>query len=128
MKEKIYDKLPEGYSPLYVKRVGPRHWEVTRDWKTPYGVVKRKFVFNGANVPRLLWIFASPAGSLFEAACMHDYRLGVPIKGEPTHLRLKQVAQDFKVNKALVFMAYHLVKLNGRYKYLTKQWASPLHY
>ena len=128
MKDKLYGKLPEGYSPLYVKRVGSRHWEVARDWVTPYGVVKKGFVSNGASVPRPLWSLASPAGSLFEAACLHDYRLSVPVKGDSSHLRFKQVSQDFKVNRALTFVSYHLVRLNGLYKYLTKQWKSPLHY
>lgn len=61
------------FGELHHRKVGTRKWELLQDWITPFGIIPKGFVSNGANVPRFLWWFLDPATEAFEASILHDY-------------------------------------------------------
>jgi len=56
-----------------------RKWEVTEDWEyklpddEPVIVIPKGFIFDGASVPRPLWILLSPTGLLLIPGLIHDF-------------------------------------------------------
>lgn len=54
-----------------------REWELLENWHYVYQgheyVIPKGFVFDGASIPRLLWVFLSPTGLLLIPGLIHDY-------------------------------------------------------
>jgi len=58
-----------------------RTWELQKDWffkletetNNQTIIIPRKFVFDGASIPRPLWFLLSPVGVLFIPALIHDH-------------------------------------------------------
>jgi hypothetical protein len=106
------------YGELWVSKVSHRKWKVEKDWVTPEVVVPRGFVSNGANIPRVLWVFMTPAGELFEASIVHDYMYDNAIKTKKDADRIfKETALYYGVPKFKAHIAYLAVKLFGRGNY-----------
>jgi|TARA_B110000908_G_C10259179_1_gene457856 hypothetical protein len=102
------------YSQLKIVKISKRRWQLLEDWKTPFGVVQKGFISNGANVPRILWSIIPPAGELFEAAIVHDYHYYMALgTKKSSDLAFKQVALDFGVSKFTATAAYYAVYLFG---------------
>lgn len=99
-------------------RLGPNKWTLREDWKSPFRVVPKGFVTDGASVPRLFWWFASPSGDLFEASVVHDflYKNAIGTKAE-ADMEFKTVAKSSGANVIRVYVAYYLVKVFGRGSY-----------
>jgi len=110
--------MSKNYSNLKIKRLGLREWKLIEDWITPYGVVPEGFQFNGADIPRVFWLFDTPEGLLFEASILHDFYYKTTIRSkEFSDLAFKSVALDNEVNKTYVNIAYMAVKLLGKGNY-----------
>lgn len=75
-----------------------RKWELAEDYclyvpflkKTLF--VPRKFVFDGASIPRLLWWISSPTGILFIPSLFHDlgYRYGGLVYSQDSNFIFKE--------------------------------------
>ena len=56
-----------------------RKWQLIEDWyfyipDTPYKfIIPKGFVFDGASIPRFLWVLLAPTGILFIPALVHDF-------------------------------------------------------
>lgn len=50
-----------------------RKWEVMEDWNLGRYAVSEGFVFDGASIPRPLWWFLSPIGTLLIPGLIHDF-------------------------------------------------------
>ena len=55
-----------------------RQWRVCEDWHYTLRdgtniLIPTGFTFDGASIPRLLWMFLSPTGLLFIPGLIHDY-------------------------------------------------------
>jgi len=55
-----------------------RRWVLTNDWLYKLDddvtiLIPRGFVFDGASIPRIFWIFLSPTGLLLIPGLIHDY-------------------------------------------------------
>lgn len=56
----------------------PRRWELLEDYVLDlpgFGkiMVPAGFIFDGASIPRIFWVFLSPTGLLFIPGLFHDY-------------------------------------------------------
>ena len=106
------------YKGPVVRKIGSRKWLVVEDWNTPYGTVDKGFTSNGANIPRCLWWYMSPAGRLFEASIIHDYlydeAVGTKRAADNVFYR---VAIDFNVSKFKANLSYNYVKMFGKGNY-----------
>lgn len=104
-------------NPIYVKRLGPHKWKTTRKWTSPNGVdVPKDFVTDGASIPRFLWFFATPAGVMFEAALLHDYRYTYQnCTRKDADEEFLDNLKNYKVNTTLANLAWAAVRLFGRY-------------
>ena len=64
---------------IYRWLFSPREWKLLEDWtfqlpeKGLEIVIPEHFVFNGASVPRPLWVFLTPTGLLFIPGLVHDF-------------------------------------------------------
>jgi len=103
------------YSELQVKKQGKRSWVLTKDWTTPYGTVPKGFKSDGVTVPRVFWWFIPPAGSLFEAAIIHDY-LYVYGVGSKTFadIAFKQTATYHQATTLEITISFYVVSIFGR--------------
>ena len=101
-----------------VQKIGKRSWLILEDWITPYGTVNKGFTSNGANIPRILWWYMSPAGRLFEASILHDYFYDKAIDNKKVaDTNFYKVAIDFNVGKIKAKTAYYYVKMFGKGNY-----------
>ncbi len=55
-----------------------RKWEVIEDWTYTLRdgtkiIIEKGFIFDGASIPRPLWMLLSPTGLLFIPGLIHDY-------------------------------------------------------
>ena len=106
------------YESPKVQKVDKRSWLILEDWVTPYFTVKKGFISNGANIPRLLWSIMSPAGVLFEASILHDYFYDKAIETKQVaDTNFYKVAIDFNVSKFKAKSAYYYVKMFGKGNY-----------
>jgi hypothetical protein len=106
------------FGELYTKKIGKRKWELTQDWQTPFGVVPKGFISNGANVPRFLWWFLDPATEAFEASVIHDYFYDNAIQTKAfADLAFYQVLRTYGVSQHKAQPAYWAVKQFGNGKY-----------
>lgn len=106
------------YTELKVTKIGARSWRVLEDWVTPFGIIPKNAISNGANVPRWLWWFMSPAGILFEASIFHDYYLSKAIETKKyADTAFKNIALDFGASKFKAQAAYLAAKLFGKGEY-----------
>ena len=105
------------FSLCRAERLGPAKYVLLEDWKTPFGVIPKGFRSDGVTTDgfRLL---ASPGGSLFEAAVIHDWLY-------VNHTRTKEYADKAFYRTALVYgvhpirawLAYQLVRYKGKGNY-----------
>lgn len=103
------------YSQLKVTKISHRKWKLLEDWETPFGLVPKGFISNGANVPRIFWAVMSPAGRLFEASILHDYLYIVGIRTKKwSDLAFKRTAIAFGLGRVKATIAYYAVYLFGR--------------
>lgn len=106
------------YSPLITTKIAKNSWTLHVPWETPFVTVPSGFVTDGASIPRILWVFASPSGELFEAAIVHDYMYENSIQSkEAADLAFYLTALHFKVTPWKAKLAYYAVKLLGRGRY-----------
>ena len=65
------------YKATWAWMTQPRRWELLEDYVLylPDGeiMVPGGFVFDGASIPRIFWVFLSPTGLLFIPGLFHDY-------------------------------------------------------
>ncbi len=103
---------------IKLKRIGPNKWELLEDWHSPFMVIPKEFVTDGASVPRLFWWFASPSGDLFEAAIIHDfmYKKAINTKVDADHM-FKRAAKYYMANRLRRNLAYVMVKCFGKGAY-----------
>ncbi|MGF1753658.1 DUF1353 domain-containing protein [Vibrio makurazakiensis] len=71
-------KVPSLICRIYIWIFSIREWEVKEEWsyKLPNGVIiviPKGFVFDGASIPRPLWMLLSPTGLLLIPGLIHDY-------------------------------------------------------
>ena len=63
--------------PLPMDDPGLRKWEILEDWEVEYQggkiFIPKRFVFDGASIPRFFRRIYSPTGYLFLAGLVHDY-------------------------------------------------------
>ena len=105
-------------SELVVKKIGDRKWKLNKPYITPYGVVPKGFVVNGANVPRLLWWLFSPAGKLFHASVFHDWCYKTAYRSRLyADFSFYRIALATGVNKFEAKAAYWAVRLFGKGSY-----------
>lgn len=72
------------YKALWVWLTCFRKWEILEDWYFQMPIINiwymipNGFIFDGASIPRILWIVFSPVGILFIPGLLHDfvYRYG----------------------------------------------------
>lgn len=106
------------YCELIVQKVGKRYWRLRKPFKTPFVTVPEDFHTDGASIPRFAWVFADPAGELFEAAVVHDYMYTHAIKTKKAaDLAFYCTAIQYKVTPWKAKLAYYVVKLFGRGNY-----------
>lgn len=106
------------YSELIVQKVGKRYWRLKKDFKTPFVTVPENFHTDGASIPRFAWVFADPAGELFEAAIVHDYMYKNAIHSKKkADLAFYWTAMQYKVTPWKAKVAYYSVRLFGRGNY-----------
>lgn len=106
------------YSELIVQKIGKRYWRVKKPFSTPFITVPENFHTDGASIPRLAWIFADPAGELFEAAIVHDYMYKHAVHSKKkADLAFYSTALHYKVTPWKAKVAYYVVKLFGRGNY-----------
>lgn len=108
----------KGYTQLVVSKSGSYHWTVKRNWYTPYGVVPKGFVSDGASVPRIFWWVMTPTGVLFEASVLHDflYESAWGTKGTADKA-FYRTARRYGAGKLKARLAYMLVNMFGKGKY-----------
>ena len=105
------------YSPLRTERIGPRRWRVIENWHTPYAVVKAGFESDGVSSGAFRPL-ASPGGSLFEAAILHDYLYVHAINTKAyADKAFLETALAFGVVQVRAFAAYLLCSMFGRGAY-----------
>lgn len=105
------------YGPLRTERIGPRRWRVIENWHTPYAVVKAGFESDGVSSGALRPL-ASPGGSMFEAAILHDYLYVNAINHKAyADQAFLQTALAFGVVYVRAFAAYLLCAAFGRGAY-----------
>lgn len=106
------------YGELVVTKVGSRKWKVVEDWHTPFGVIPKGKITNGANVPWIFWWFIRPEGDLFEASVFHDvyYNEAYETKAYADK-SFREIAKHYGCPKWKYVISYHLVKLFGRGSY-----------
>ena len=79
-------------------------------WTCRFGTVPAGAQTDGATIPRILWIFASPTGWLFEAAVWHDYGLSNGLHTKAImDLQFKELAIEYDTPILLANTAYWLV-------------------
>lgn len=105
------------YGPLRAIRIGKRRWKLTTDWKTPYGTVPEGFETDGVSAG-FLRPLATPNGSFFEAAVLHDwmYVNAIGTKEAADHC-FYITARWYGVNAIRAMAAYKLCSLFGRGAY-----------
>jgi len=105
------------YSPCRSERLGPRKYRLLEDWITPYGVIPKGFVCDGVTTSGLRFL-ASPGGSLFEAAVVHDwlYKNAVRTKSFADKA-FYQTALAYGVHAIRAEICYQVVRLFGRGNY-----------
>lgn len=63
----------------FLKSFEARKWEVIEDytlylpWLNENVLVPKGFIFDGASVPRFLWLLVDPTGILFLGSLIHDF-------------------------------------------------------
>ena len=92
-------------------------WYLSVDWADVYYLIPKGFVFDGASIPRILWMVFSPVGILFIPGLLHDfvYRYGVILvlpkkEGIPVPLEYTRSESD-------AFFKKIAIMVNG-FKYL----------
>lgn len=107
------------YGALVTKKISKNKWSLYNPWSTPFCTVPSGFITDGASIPRLLWVFASPAGELFEAAIIHDYMYESALNSKRVaDLAFYHTALHFKVTPWKAKVAYYIVRLFGRGSYV----------
>lgn len=105
------------YGALRAERVGSRRWRLIEDWHTPFGVVPAGFESDGVSSGPFR-AFASPGGSFFEAAIIHDYLYVHAVNSKAyADKAFYQTALVFGVFKIRALVALQLVSLFGRGNY-----------
>lgn len=108
----------QDYGELKTRKIAKRKWALLEDWQTPFGVVPKGFISNGANVPRFLWWFLDPATEAFEASILHDYMYDYAIQTKPyADLAFYRTLQIYGVSEHKALPAYWAVKGFGNGKY-----------
>lgn len=104
--------------PRLFERMGASGWRLLEAWPTPYGMVPAGFATDGASVPRWLWWYARPDGSLFEAAIIHDwhYQNAIHTK-KAADAAFFNTARAFGVGPIKARLAWAAVSLFGRGTY-----------
>jgi len=103
---------------IKIKRIGPNKWQLLEDWQSPFMLIPKGFITDGASVPRFFWWFASPTGDLFEASIVHDYMYENAIQTkQKADQMFKRVATHYKANKLRVILSYVMVKCFGKGRY-----------
>ena len=106
------------YGEVHHRKLGPRKWELLQDWVTPYGVIPKGTISNGANVPRFLWWFLAPATEAFDASILHDYFYDNAIRSKVfADLAFYQTLQAYGVAEYKAKPAYWAVVNFGNGKY-----------
>ena len=63
----------------FLKSFEARKWEIIEDyvlylpWLNEKILIPKGFIFDGASVPRVLWLFVDPTGILFLGSLIHDF-------------------------------------------------------
>jgi hypothetical protein len=105
------------YSPCRVERLSPKKYRLLEDWVTPYGVIPKGFVSDGVTTKGLRFL-ASPSGSLFEAAVVHDWMYKNAVRSKAVADKaFYQTALAYGVHSVRAWVSYQLVKLMGKGNY-----------
>lgn len=113
---------PTGYGVLAFAKVGKHRVVILEDWVTPFGTIPKKFISDGASIPRPLWWFSHPFAELLEASIVHDWLYENAIGTKDTaDAAFKQVALDYTIiNRTAswkIKIANLLVRKFGRGEY-----------
>ena len=117
----IVQGVPKTTKAPWLKK-STRKWEVFYDFHATIDevdwIIPRGYVFDGASIPRFLWIFWTPTNEeSWEASCVHDY-----FYSHATDQVTKKFADDvFRqmlinagASKMKVFLFFHAVRLFGK--------------
>lgn len=105
------------FGPLRAERIGSRRWRLIEDWRTPFGVVPAGFETDGVSSGPF-YSFATPGGSLFEAAVVHDWMYVNAIESKAAaDNAFYFTARWFGVNRVRAKAAYLMCVLFGRGAY-----------
>lgn len=114
----LYLRTPPGFSTLETAKVGAYAWQLTKDFKTPYGTPTKGFIFNGASVPKMLWGILDPAGEAFEASCIHDYLYQTTLKSKAyADEAFRDTLLAYGVDEYKALLAYRAVRRFGKGNY-----------
>lgn len=106
------------YSELQVVKQGRDSWRLLADWRTPYGIMPKGFISDGASIPRPLWWVMHPAGILFEAAIVHDYYYAHALRDRHFADKIfERVAEYYGATRTESRLAYIGVRLLGKGNY-----------
>lgn len=94
-----------------------RKWKIIEDWQFVYDnktiVIPKNFIFDGASIPRIFWLFLSPVGLLLIPGLIHDFGYKYNMfwvldhqknKIIPSHDYTKRYMWDFLFRNVAIFV------------------------
>lgn len=105
------------FAPCRAERLSARKFRLLEDWKTPYGTIPKYFVSDGVTTGNMRFL-ASPSGSFFEAAILHDWMYVNAYKTKAfADTAFYRTALAFGVHPVRAWLGYLLVKFKGKGNY-----------